>query len=177
MGDPVNAFIGLGGNVGDVLRAFRKALAAMPRLGISVVRVSMAYRTRALTENPDESAPDYWNAVCHVRTELAPHALLGVLLKLERDAGRVRRRRWEPRPLDLDLLLYGSQSIDTDALTVPHPRMHERSFVLQPLAELDPELSVRGITVADALRRLSVPDEGAVGRRAIRPRRRVEQAC
>jgi 2-amino-4-hydroxy-6-hydroxymethyldihydropteridine diphosphokinase len=176
VGELVDAYIALGGNVGDVLRAFRTALAAMPRHGIDVIRVSTAYRTRAVTERPDQSAPDYWNAACHARTELEPHALLGILLKLERDAGRVRWRRWEPRTLDLDLLLYGDRSIDTDALTVPHPRMQERSFVLQPLAELDPALSIHGVPVGDALRRLSMPAGGIIGRRAIQSRRRVARA-
>jgi len=169
-----DAYIALGGNVGDVLRAFRTALAAMPKNGVEVVRVSNAYRTRAVTASPKETAPDFWNAVCHVRTELGPHALLGLMLKLERDAGRVRRLRWEPRPLDLDLLLYADRVIDTDALTVPHPLMHERTFVLQPLSDLEPDLplSADGPTVTERLTQLAT-ETGIIGRRKLRSRRRA----
>ena len=132
------AFVGLGGNVGDVgatLRAALKELAETP--GIEVGRVSPAYRTDAV--GPVEQAP-FLNAVAELVTSIEPEPLLDRLLAVEAALGRTREVRFGPRTCDLDLLLYGEQTIRTDRLEVPHPRLAERRFALEPLAELDPGL-------------------------------------
>ncbi len=132
------AFVGLGGNVGDVgatLRAALKELAETP--GIEVRHVSSAYRTDAV--GPVEQAP-FLNAVAELATTLEPEPLLDRLLAVEAALGRTREVRFGPRTCDLDLLLFGDRTIHTDRLDVPHPRLAERRFALEPLAELDPGL-------------------------------------
>jgi 2-amino-4-hydroxy-6-hydroxymethyldihydropteridine diphosphokinase len=156
------AFVALGGNVGDVLATFRRALLSLNAHDSQVLAVSSAYRTEALLL-PGTTAPmaDFWNAVCAVHTTLAPVALLERLQGLEAQAGRVRTSRWGPRCLDLDLLLFGQQTLATPVLTLPHPAMHERAFVLRPLTELEPGITVppAGQTVGVLL--ASLPDQGA----------------
>ena len=135
--EPVTAFIGIGANLGEPLRAVRDAIARIASLPqTQLVRASSLYRTA-----PHEAGgPDYVNAVAQVGTSLDPAALLDALQQLETEAGRERPYRNAPRTLDLDLLLYGSERIATPRLSVPHPRMHERAFVLVPLAEIAPAL-------------------------------------
>ena len=130
------AYIGLGANLGDApaaLRAAVQALAALP--GTQVLQCSALYRSAPV----DATGPDYHNAVAAVRTTLAPHGLLAALQAIEAAAGRERPYRNAPRTLDLDILLFGDLVLDTPALTVPHPRLRERAFVLRPLAEIAPE--------------------------------------
>ena len=91
-----------------------------------------------------DKQPDYLNAVVEIATALSPQALLEELQAIEHHHGRVRKQRWEPRPLDLDILLYGNQLISTDTLTVPHPEMLKRHFVLYPMAEIAPVLNIPG---------------------------------
>jgi len=132
----VSAWIGLGANLGDRQATLRTALAAMQALpGTRVQRVSSLYGSAPV----DAGGPDYLNAVVQLCTTLAPQALLEYLQAIEQAAGRERPYRNAPRTLDLDILLYGNLSIATPTLTVPHPRLHERAFVLHPLAELAPE--------------------------------------
>lgn len=133
----VTAFVALGANLGDAAQALRGALKALDETpGVRVVRASSLYRTA-----PVESiGPDYLNAVAEVSTTLTAPALLDALQAIEQAAGRERPYRNAPRTLDLDLLLYGSASIASRTLTVPHPRMWERAFVLVPLWEIAPEL-------------------------------------
>ena len=150
---PVRAFVGLGANLGDraaQLEAAVRALDAAP--GVEVEAVSPVYEGPAHTLG-DAPQPPFLNAVAALRTTLAPADLLALFFRLEREAGRERRTRWEARPLDLDLLLYGTDAIRTDALTVPHPHLAERRFVLQPLADLAPGLVVPdyGVPVRDLL--------------------------
>ena len=134
---PTLAFIGLGGNVGDsaaVLRAAVHRLMTVPRSRF--LRVSRFYSTPAWGQR-DQA--DFVNAVVALETVLPPQALLDELLGIERDFGRIRdaeRGRWGPRTLDLDLIFYGGEIIDTPPLVVPHPRFRERLFVLVPLAEV-----------------------------------------
>ncbi len=129
------AFVAIGGNLGDaratVLRAMDD-LATLPRT--RVLTRSSLYRSAPV----DASGPDFINAVVAIDTALAPHELLAELQRLELDAGRERPYRNAPRTLDLDLLLHGDQSLDTPTLTLPHPRMAQRAFVLLPLAEIAP---------------------------------------
>ncbi len=120
-----------------------------------VVRHSRLYRTPPW--GPVTGQPDYANAVAEVETELAPGALLSALQAMETAHGRVRRARWGPRTLDLDLLLYDELTMSTTELTLPHPRLSERAFVLVPLAELVSHLRVPGAgVVAELLARVNV---------------------
>lgn len=140
----VTAYVALGANLGDAARTLRDALQSLGRApGIRLVQASSLYRTAPI----DSSGPDYLNAVAQVATTLAAPALLAALHTIENAAGRERPYRNAPRTLDLDLLLYGSARIDSSTLTVPHPRMWERAFVLVPLAEIAPAL-----VTGDALR-------------------------
>jgi 2-amino-4-hydroxy-6-hydroxymethyldihydropteridine diphosphokinase len=144
------AYIGLGSNLGDSVAEIRAALAALSRVrGISVDACSSLYRTGPVGEL---AQPDFVNAVCRVQTSLAPRALLEVLLDIEAQRGRLRRgASGGPRILDLDLLLYDGASIDSPGLVVPHPRLHERAFVLYPLVEIAPSLNVPGRGPVQAL--------------------------
>lgn len=143
------AWVGLGANLGDPaasLRAAFAALAALPRTRL-IARSSL-YRSAPV----DAVGPDFLNAVARVATGLSAHELLAQLLAIEMRHGRERPFRNAPRTLDLDLLLFGDESIATAALTVPHPRLHQRAFVLAPMAELSPDLHVPGRgRVADLL--------------------------
>jgi 2-amino-4-hydroxy-6-hydroxymethyldihydropteridine diphosphokinase len=131
------AYVGLGANLGDREATIRAAVAELP----GVVAVSTLRETEpwGVTDQPS-----FLNGVAALETELAPLELLDRLLEVERELGRERRERWGPRPIDLDLLLYGDAELDEPGLTVPHPRLHERRFVLEPLAELSPGLLVPG---------------------------------
>jgi 2-amino-4-hydroxy-6-hydroxymethyldihydropteridine diphosphokinase len=130
------AWVGLGANLGQPQTALRQAVHALAALpGTQVLRTSSLYRSAPV----DALGPDYLNAVVEIATTLSPHALLAALQTIEQAAGRERPYRNAPRTLDLDLLLYGTQHIATPDLTVPHPRMFERAFVLRPLAELAPQ--------------------------------------
>lgn len=141
------AVIALGGNVGDRVATLDDAVR---RLGahdaISVVAVSTYVDTVAVrVDGPDTNAPRYLNAVAIVQTELNAEALHEVLQEIESVWGRERRERWGDRTLDLDLIDFDGQQISTEALTVPHPRAHERLFVLDPWLEIDPQASIPGI--------------------------------
>jgi 2-amino-4-hydroxy-6-hydroxymethyldihydropteridine diphosphokinase len=149
MADAERVFVGLGANLGDAAATVR---AALQRLGdlpqTTLVAASGLYCSAPL----DASGPDYVNAVAELRSGLAPGALLVELQSLERRFGRERPFHHAPRSLDLDLLFYGERHIGSDVLTLPHPRAHERAFVLAPLAELAPQWRLRtGSTVAQAL--------------------------
>jgi len=135
----VTAYLGLGANLGDCLgqlRGARRGLAATE--GIEVTAASGLYETEPV--GGPTGQPNYLNAVLQVETTLAPQALLACCLELEARFGRRRNERWGARTLDIDLLLYGALCLETPGLILPHPRLHERRFVLAPLAELAPEL-------------------------------------
>ncbi len=134
---PVPAYVALGANLGDAGRTVRQAVQDLGRLPQTrLVRVSSLYRTAPV----DSSGPDYINAVAEVATSLTPHALLAELQRLELAAGRERPYLNAPRTLDLDILLYDDLTLDSPTLTIPHPRMATRAFVLVPLAEIAPQL-------------------------------------
>jgi 2-amino-4-hydroxy-6-hydroxymethyldihydropteridine diphosphokinase len=138
------AYIGLGSNLGnrqDNLQMALSKLAEMPT--IKVTQVSSLYET-APVGVPDQ--PDFLNAVAALETALPAVKLLDVFLHLENQLGRVRTFRWGPRVIDMDLLLYGDEQIALPSLTIPHPRLRERAFVLVPLAEIAPELVLPGDT-------------------------------
>ena len=144
------AYVGLGSNLGDrhaSLDAALAALAAAP--GVAVAGVS-SFRETEPVGYLDQ--PPFLNAAAALDTALPARALLDLLLRVERDLGRVREGpRYGPRTIDLDLLLYGEEVVAEPGLVVPHPRLHERAFVLEPLAELDPALLVPGIGTVQAL--------------------------
>lgn len=147
------AFIGLGSNLADPVAQLDRALVALDhRAGIRVAAVSSYYRTAPWGET---AQPFFVNAVARLETSLAPEALLDALQDIEAAAGRTRERRWGPRTLDLDLLVFEGDPVQTARLTLPHPHLHERAFVLVPLAELAPTLEIPGHgTVADLLARV-----------------------
>lgn len=137
----MRAFVGLGGNLGDPVAQIEAALTALDHSPQTrMIRHSGFYRTPpwGMTEQAE-----FVNAVAEIETSLDPNSLLQELLRIEIDAGRSRgEERWGPRLIDLDLLLYGDARIDEENLHVPHPRMVERAFVMVPLAELEPALSL-----------------------------------
>ena len=135
------AVVALGANLGAARANVAHALGHLAELKDTRVRARSAlYRSRA--EGPPQ--PDYVNAVALIETGLSPSLLLGELQRVERAFGRRRGRRWGPRTLDLDVIVYGDQVITDADLTVPHPRAHLRAFVLRPLAEIAPDLVVPG---------------------------------
>lgn len=131
-------FLGLGANIGDREEHLRTVLR---RLGTRcrIVAVSSLYRSAAVVLEGEAPGPDYLNAVCEIETDLTPSELLALAKEIEHAIGRRPAARWAPRPIDIDILLYGDETIDTPELTVPHPRIAERNFVLVPLAELAPD--------------------------------------
>lgn len=136
------AYVALGANLGEPVRALKGALRAMSEAGIELLACSSFYRTEPI----DSSGPDYVNAVAKVSTNLTADDLLRRLLAIEKEFGRIRPAGVHnaPRTLDLDLLLYEENVLQTPFLTLPHPRMHERAFVLVPLAEISPEAVIPG---------------------------------
>lgn len=166
MGPEVRASIGLGANLGDPVAALRGAVHALAALPDSrLLAASRLYRTPAWGRTDQ---PDYVNAAVLLETRLAPEALLGRLLAIERAAGRRRDggaagTRWGPRVLDLDLLLYGRQQVDLPGLRVPHPHLHERAFALVPLAEIAASEPFPGHgSVGEALRRVDAAGVDAI---------------
>jgi 2-amino-4-hydroxy-6-hydroxymethyldihydropteridine diphosphokinase len=134
---PVVATVGLGANLGNPQAALAGAMASIAAVeGVKLVAQSAFYRSAPI----DSSGPDYVNAVIQLHTTLSAPALLAQLQTIEQGAGRERPYRNAPRTLDLDLLLFGDAHIQSPALTVPHPRMWQRAFVLLPLAEIAPAL-------------------------------------
>lgn len=156
LGGPVTAYIGLGSNLGDAAAALRLAVVALKALPhTTVLQVSPVFQTEPVGTT---AGGDYLNAVASLQTCLPPLALLDHLQRIESAAGRERPYHNAPRTLDLDLLLYGTERINSPRLTVPHPRMHDRAFVLVPLAHIAPEL-------------VSTAQLAAVAHQRIEPRR------
>ena len=151
-----SALIALGGNVGVVRATFERAIANI----CGMAQAALVARSSDYATPPwgDEEQPPFINACIEIDTALDPHALLFVLHKVEQKFGRDRskERRWGPRTLDLDMIAYDDVSIDKVELTLPHPRLFERAFVLVPLAEIAPDRLIRGRRIKDALADLSV---------------------
>jgi 2-amino-4-hydroxy-6-hydroxymethyldihydropteridine diphosphokinase len=137
----MRAFVALGSNLGDRLANLQEAVDRLGKVaGIRVVRTSRVYETDPV--GPPQ--PDYLNAVVMAETLLSARELLEACLGVEQAMGRERSERWAPRTIDLDVLSCGQEEIDEPSLVVPHPRMHERGFVLVPLLELDPDPALPG---------------------------------
>lgn len=139
---PVTVYIALGSNEGDRALALRMAIRHL-RECAPIERLSEVYETEPAYV---ADQPRYLNMVVEATTRLEPHALLGCLKQIERELGRTAGMRWGPRPIDLDIILYGDRQVETADLHIPHVRFAERQFVLLPLAELVPELVPPGLT-------------------------------
>ncbi|MCT2085267.1 2-amino-4-hydroxy-6-hydroxymethyldihydropteridine diphosphokinase [Microbacterium enclense] len=150
---PVAAVVALGANLGSRRETLAAAVERLRHLPLTAdLRVSAPIETVAVTlAGEDADAPRYLNAVALLHTRLAATTLLRELHRIEADHGRVRRERWGDRTLDLDLIAYGDARIDEPHLTVPHPRAHEREFVLAPWNEIDPDAEIPGRGRVDAL--------------------------
>jgi 2-amino-4-hydroxy-6-hydroxymethyldihydropteridine diphosphokinase len=148
-------YLGLGSNVGDRAGHLRAAVELLGGRGVEVEAVSSAYETEPVGEVLDQ--PDFLNAAIRVRTELEPEALLDVCKEVEAERGRaLDAPRHSPRPLDVDLLLLGDLELSTERLTLPHPEVSGRRFVLAPMLELDPDLTLPdGSSLAGALAALA----------------------
>jgi 2-amino-4-hydroxy-6-hydroxymethyldihydropteridine diphosphokinase len=145
------AFVGIGSNIGEPERQIADALDLLrDEDGIDVVAVSSLRETKPVGHR---NQPNFLNGAAALETELSPRELLGRLLEIERRLGRERGTgpRFGPRTIDLDLLLYGDETVEEPGLTVPHPRLAERRFALEPLAELDPSLEIPGHGSVQAL--------------------------
>ncbi|MGQ0524562.1 MAG: 2-amino-4-hydroxy-6-hydroxymethyldihydropteridine diphosphokinase [Betaproteobacteria bacterium] len=155
---PVTAFVALGGNLDAPEQHIARGLHEMRGLPDTVlIRSSTLYRSAAVGYR---NQPDFVNAVAEVRTALTPRALLGHLLAIEREHGRERQFPNAPRTLDLDIILYGDRVVREPGLVIPHPRMHERAFVVVPLAEIAPDAAIPGR--GTALELLSAVDRASV---------------
>ena len=151
MNPPVRAYVGLGGNLGDVETTLTEAMWALDSLPQTSIRAqSRFYRTPPWGNTQQ---PAFLNAVVELQTRMAPRVLLDLLLEIEGRIGRDRSEgeKWGPRELDLDLLVYGEEQLDEPGLHLPHPHLHERAFVLVPLAEIAPKLEIQGVGVVSEL--------------------------
>ena len=150
-----SVLIALGGNVGDVRTTFQKAISHV----CGMAQAALIARSSDYTTPPwgDEAQNPFINACIEIETDLDPHALLFVMQKVEQKFGRTRdkERRWGPRTLDLDMIAYDDVSFGKPDLTLPHPRLFERAFVLVPLAEIAPDRVISGIPVRDGLASVS----------------------
>lgn len=164
--EATEAFVALGSNQGDRTGYLRGAVRKLDAHNqVCVTGGSPVYEAEAHTLEPSEEQPPYLNAVVALRTTLSPEALLAACQEIERKAGRERGRAWQPRTLDIDLLVYGAETRHSPQLTLPHPRLGERRFVLRPLADLRPNLYVPppfDATAAELLARCS--DTAALAR-------------
>ena len=146
MAERVIAYLGLGGNVGNVAAAMQAGLdglKAQPQ--VDVTAVSRVYKTPPW--GPVEQ-DWYLNACAEIETSLSPTQLLDMVLSIERSLGRIRGTRWGPRTLDIDILLFGDKPVSLEHLTIPHPRMTERAFVMVPLADIAPQRIIAGYPVS-----------------------------
>jgi 2-amino-4-hydroxy-6-hydroxymethyldihydropteridine diphosphokinase len=161
------AYFGLGSNLGDRAAHLQFALDGLAARAGRIVAISPVYETEPVGGPPQ---PDFLNAVVAIETALSPRELLGVARALETEAGRPHPepgRRWGPRPLDIDVLMVGDERVDEPDLVVPHPRIHQRAFVLAPLADVAPEMVVAPSAGWQGVRRfplqLRLPSRGEAG--------------
>lgn len=158
------AYLGLGANLGDRLASLRAAVHALDkRDGIRVdwdKGLAPVYETDPVGGPPDQ--PKYLNTAVRITTALDPFALLKVVQSIENDLGRVRGEHWSARTIDIDILLYGQLTLDDERLTIPHPRLHERRFVLAPLSEIAGDMTppALGLSIQELARKLEVNGPG-----------------
>lgn len=145
------AYLALGGNIGNARATIGRALALLGDDALHVAARSSDYRTPAWGKIDQ---PDFINACARVHTRYSPHELLSRCLGVEAQLGRVRAERWGPRTIDIDVLTFDHRSLADEDLTLPHPALFERAFVLVPLAELAPDLVIAGVPIAAALERV-----------------------
>jgi len=146
--------LGLGSNMGDRQNHITLALDSLAmHPGIDMIAVSGLYETPPWGKTDQ---PAFLNAAVLIETDLAPRTLLEAVLGIERSLGRVRGQLWGPRTIDVDILLYGDTKVDEPGLTIPHPRIHERAFVIRPLADVLPGAVIAGRSVSDWLQTLDV---------------------
>lgn len=145
-----SAYIGIGSNLDTPKSQVERALSALAaHRDIDIEKVSNLYLSKAI--GPDNQ-PDYVNGAVHIKTTLSPMTLLDTLQDIEQQQGRIRNERWGARTLDLDILLYQNHTIDTDRLTIPHPELANRNFVILPLLDIDTKLTLpNGQKIADIL--------------------------
>ena len=143
----MDVYLGLGSNLGDRRAHLARALELLPSHGVAVARVSPVVESPAML--PDDAPADwnqpFLNLVAECRTDASPDDVLAALKRIEQELGRTDRGRWAPRPIDLDILLWGRETIATEKLRVPHPGIRQRAFVLTPLAALAPRLTIPGL--------------------------------
>jgi len=154
----INCYVGLGSNLGDREQLLRQAVNLLAGLSdISILRISSIYETEPLgfTEQPN-----FLNAVVELKTGLDPEILLRACQDIEQQLNRVRDLKWGPRTIDLDILLYNDQRISSQVLTIPHPFLDQRLFVLIPLAEISPLLTWNGLTVQQRIN--LIRDQGGI---------------
>lgn len=164
-----SAYVAIGGNLGDRLGVLAEATRRLHRMPhLRVVAASCVYETKP--HGPPQQS-DYLNAVLRVVTSLSPHELLKECLRVETSLGRVRRERWGARTIDLDILIYDGVALHEPTLTLPHPRMLERNFVLVPLADIAPDLALGGTSVRMLAGRL-----GSTGLRKLGPLEWMEES-
>lgn len=154
MPESVKIALGLGSNLGDRQAQITLALDSLAmHPHIDLLSVSSLYQTPPWGKTDQ---PTFFNAAALAETDLAPRILLEAVLGIERSLGRLRGELWGPRTIDIDILLYGSERIDEPGLTIPHPRIQERAFVIRPLADVAPEAEIAGRSVNDWLATLDV---------------------
>jgi 2-amino-4-hydroxy-6-hydroxymethyldihydropteridine diphosphokinase len=157
----VLATLSLGGNEGDVAAAFRYALKRLAEnSGVELLKISSVWRTPPWGKTDQ---PDFLNTAALLRTTLTPRELLRVCLVIESERGRARDIRWGPRTLDIDIITFGSATLDEPDLTIPHPRARERAFVLAPLAEITPETLIGASTARELLEGLDLGGARVIG--------------
>lgn len=140
------AVLSLGGNIGDREQTLKNAIREIANIkDVELVTKSSFYESVAVTlAGEDEDAPKFLNCVIKINTQLEPKKLLKKLFEIENNHGRVRLERWGPRTLDIDIIVFGSEFVQTKSLQIPHPRAHQRGFVLVPWSEMDPEAVLPG---------------------------------
>ncbi len=150
----VRAFIALGANLGEPLKQLDSAVASLnEQQGVTCIAMSKVYVSKPWGKTDQ---PDFTNAVLEIRTTLSAEQLLDILQKIELEHGRERKEHWGARTLDLDIILFGDEIINTERLTVPHPRAIEREFVIKPLADLDDNLVIGQHSIKDLLNTLPI---------------------